>query len=36
MERRDGDTVESERPLHGDYGNRSRAQCSCKEDKMAQ
>ena len=36
MESRDGGIVESERPLQGDYGNRNRAQCSCREDKMAQ
>ena len=35
MERRDGDTVESERPLQGDYGNKIRAQCSCREDDEA-
>ena len=32
----DGDFVESERPLQGDYGYRSRAQCYCREDQMAQ
>ena len=36
MESRDGDLVESERPLQGYYGYRSRAQCCCREDQMAQ
>ena len=35
MESRDGDTLESERSLQGDYGNRGRAQCSCRENQMA-
>ena len=36
MESKDGDTIESERPLQSDYGNISKAQCNFREDKMAQ